>query len=762
MRNITIKKHFFIGSDELNAVNIAPSVDNGHGGPQPIGVLQPRHSYTDLVALSELQILGSETVGSLTNQVSTNFSTRNPHFYPVNSRTPVFDRFQELVERDLTELDQRVNVTKRKTKCNLNLGERSALTSFDNSDIIIRQADKGGNIILLDAGLYKKLNDDMLGDSNTYRVLDADPTTVFSVQLRSLANIGFSLGILDQKQVDYICVSHPVMAIFHSLPKVHKGGFPPPLRPIVAGIGSLNERLCSWLDSHLQPLIPALPGFLRDTQTVLEALEGREWRDGSVWMTADVTSLYTSIPHNLALVALQWFLDVYSNFDLELKGFLIEVTEYLLTHNFFMFNHTHYLQITGASMGAKFSPSIANVYMGWWEAHYLFRDSNPLVGSMLWYGRYIDDLLFIAVADVAAVERFALFLNQNPCNLKFTIHHECGSICFLDLVLFSQENKIRAKTFRKDTAGNTILHSKSCHPPHIARNIPYGEMIRARRNCSNLEDFAEESGNIQERLRARGYPTWLLEQTHSKVLKMDREVLLQHKQGRDRQNKPVVFSTGYSIEYPQVCNIVKKYMPLLENDSSTEQVFKDGYKCVSRRASTLRNKLSPSLFCDSAPPKPTWLQHRGTYPCGHNICICCSVLTVSDRIQSYTNGSNFVTNQYINCNSKNIIYLISCLKCKVQYVGHTSQSLKGRIRKHLSDIPFASVRNVSSASQHFAVHHSGSIESLRVQGIERVFPPIRGGDFKRKLLNRETLWMVKLQTVFPKGLNHRHDLVLYY
>lgn len=183
---------------------------------------------------------------------------------------------------------------------------------------------------------------------------------------------------------------------------------------------------------------------------------------------------------------------------------------------------------------------------------------------------------------------------------------------------------------------------------------------------------------------------------------------------------------------------------------------------MSRRANTLRNKLSPSLFNDSPLSQPTWLQHKGTYPCGHKVCVCCTVLTVSDHFQSYTNGSNFTNKQYINCNSKNIIYLISCSKCRVQYVGHTSQSLKGRIRKHLSDIPFSSVRNVSSASQHFAVHHSGSTESLGVQGIERVYPPIRGGDFKRKLLNRETLCMVKLQTVHPKGLNHRHDLILYY
>ena len=32
----------------------------------------------------------------------------------------------------------------------------------------------------------------------------------------------------------------------------------------------------------------------------------------------------------------------------------------------------------------------------------------------------------------------------------------------------------------------------------------------------------------------------------------------------------------------------------------------------------------------------------------------------------------------MNCGTKNVIYLISCKKCGVQYVGETSQTLRGR------------------------------------------------------------------------------------
>lgn len=69
--------------------------------------------------------------------------------------------------------------------------------------------------------------------------------------------------------------------------------------------------------------------------------------------------------------------------------------DFLLQHNYFIFDQIFYLQCRGASMGAKFSPSLANLYMGWWEEEFLFSSSNPCAGAIRWYGRFIDDLLLV-------------------------------------------------------------------------------------------------------------------------------------------------------------------------------------------------------------------------------------------------------------------------------------------------------------------------------------------------------------------------------
>lgn len=71
-------------------------------------------------------------------------------------------------------------------------------------------------------------------------------------------------------------------------------------------------------------------------------------------------------------------------------------------------------------MGVKFSPSLANLVMSWWEELYIFFIDNRFVDAIHWYGRYIDDLLFIWEGDVSALPVFIDYLNNNIFNLKFT------------------------------------------------------------------------------------------------------------------------------------------------------------------------------------------------------------------------------------------------------------------------------------------------------------------------------------------------------
>lgn len=174
-----------------------------------------------------------------TDDTTINFRTQNPDFYLVQSRTHTMDKCQNLIERELRNLHN--NLRMNSHSYNLSRSQKRAL--------------QGGTVVVLDKNDYRSSIETILEDSSTYMVLPSDPTRTFQANLKTLIQEGISLEVLSQSQADYIYVENPVTPILHGLPKVHKGVIPPPMRPIVSGIGSLNERLCEWIDSLLQPLV---------------------------------------------------------------------------------------------------------------------------------------------------------------------------------------------------------------------------------------------------------------------------------------------------------------------------------------------------------------------------------------------------------------------------------------------------------------------------------------------------------------------------
>lgn len=143
-------------------------------------------------------------------------------------------------------------------------------------------------------------------------------------------------------------------------------------RPIISGLGSLNGRVGQWVDTQLQPLVKDLPSFLRDTEQLLGILYSFQWKENYIWVKCDVTSLYSCIPHRLGLEAITFYLDRYCGLTCIQKELILDSLGYLLGHNFFQFDGAFSRQWWEASMGAKFSPSLANLYMDWWERTHIY------------------------------------------------------------------------------------------------------------------------------------------------------------------------------------------------------------------------------------------------------------------------------------------------------------------------------------------------------------------------------------------------------
>lgn len=116
-------------------------------------------------------------------------------------------------------------------------------------------------------------------------------------------------------------------------------------------------------------------------------------------------------------------------------------------------------------MASASSPSIANLFMAWWEEHRIFSVQNPFMEAIVLFRCYIDNILMFWRRDVAPVLMVLDYINCNDRNLAFTGHWDPKNITFLDITLKGnlQLDRVDKSLYRKPKSGNTVLHTTSCH-----------------------------------------------------------------------------------------------------------------------------------------------------------------------------------------------------------------------------------------------------------------------------------------------------------
>lgn len=105
---------------------------------------------------------------------------------------------------------------------------------------MIKNADKGGSVVVLDSDTYRNEAVRQLSDDNTYLKLRGILRPPSKKDLNALLDRELTAGFFSQSEREMFIPDAPIMPIFHHLLKLHKGCQPLLGRPIVAGIGSLN------------------------------------------------------------------------------------------------------------------------------------------------------------------------------------------------------------------------------------------------------------------------------------------------------------------------------------------------------------------------------------------------------------------------------------------------------------------------------------------------------------------------------------------
>ena len=134
---------------------------------------------------------------------------------------------------------------------NLSKSDRSALYNLQKrEDIVIKPADKGSAVVVMDRDHYVSEAERQLNDSTFYKPLDHDPTPEFAKQVSDTVSEMHDQGLISEKNMAYLIVDQPKAGRFYLLPKIHKAGNPG--RPIVSANGHPTEKISEFVDLHLQ------------------------------------------------------------------------------------------------------------------------------------------------------------------------------------------------------------------------------------------------------------------------------------------------------------------------------------------------------------------------------------------------------------------------------------------------------------------------------------------------------------------------------
>ncbi len=142
------------------------------------------------------------------------------------------------------------------------------------------------------------------------------------------------------------------------LKKIHKD--PIAVRPICSGCGGPTEKISSLVDHYLQPHVPKIKSYIRDSGHLIQLLENTTLPTNCTIGTIDEKAMYTNIPHEEGIQAVKNRLYT-QNHDPDTPpippGALSDLLSPKITFSLL------YQQIRGTAMGTRTAPSYANLFM---------------------------------------------------------------------------------------------------------------------------------------------------------------------------------------------------------------------------------------------------------------------------------------------------------------------------------------------------------------------------------------------------------------
>lgn len=177
---------------------------------------------------------GSDNKREKVSTIPPRLKTRSTFDPPITNS--MLETFQELVTQEVTKKWDKYNIT-MSTPRNITYQESCAIKELEqDTSIVLKKADKGGSIVVMDATMYMNEAVKQLSDEIVYRRLTDDPTIKFKKETDEVIEEAFTMGVISADVKKTLIKEDPRVPILYLVPKIHKDPNNPSERPIVSSI----------------------------------------------------------------------------------------------------------------------------------------------------------------------------------------------------------------------------------------------------------------------------------------------------------------------------------------------------------------------------------------------------------------------------------------------------------------------------------------------------------------------------------------------
>ena len=196
--------------------------------------------------------------------------------------------------------------------------------------------------------------------------------------------------------------------------------------------------------------------------------------------------------------------------------------------------------------------------------------------------------------------------------------------------------------------------------------------------------------------------------------------------------------------------ILEELQILLAPDKEHQKVFPKVPVEKFRNGKSLKDHLVRASF-------PILNQTLGSEPCGKRNCQVCQFIVNTNTFGPITTDETFKINKGpLNCNSKKVVYLSECKRCKSPYVGKAQTRLNNMM---LNNYKSAHKFFKTKKRETLKLFHGHYIQDDH-EGKDWQFTLIDQCTTNAELKKRELYWQHRLKTFFPNGVNELEESCL--